>query len=163
MKLDLRKIIDSQGASQPFECELETDNLEFPSLREYIGKVVAKGKVYNAAGVVHLDATIEASMVCICDRCTKEYESFKETPVRAVLVEENPDDDPALFVVEGDEVDLEEVLSTCFILDMETKFLCNDDCKGLCSQCGKNLNEGPCNCKKEIDPRFAVLQQLLDK
>ena len=56
-----------------------------------------------------------------------------------------------------------EVLSTCFILDMETKFLCKEDCKGLCPSCGKNLNLGPCGCRKEIDPRFAVLEQLLDK
>jgi uncharacterized protein len=46
---------------------------------------------------------------------------------------------------------------------METKFLCREDCKGLCARCGKNLNLGPCGCGKEIDPRFAVLEQLLDK
>ena len=50
-----------------------------------------------------------------------------------------------------------------FILDMDMKFLCREDCKGLCSTCGKNLNLGPCGCRKEIDPRFAVLEQLLDK
>ena len=38
-----------------------------------------------------------------------------------------------------------------------------EDCKGLCSTCGKNLNLGPCGCRKQIDPRFAVLEQLLDK
>ena len=46
---------------------------------------------------------------------------------------------------------------------METKFLCSEDCKGLCPRCGKNLNLGPCGCRKEPDPRFAVLEQLLDK
>ena len=64
---------------------------------------------------------------------------------------------------EGDEIDLDEILSTCFVLDMETKFLCREDCKGLCDRCGSNLNLGPCGCRKQIDPRFAVLEQLLDK
>ena len=40
-------------------------------------------------------------------------------------------------------------------------FLCSEDCKGLCAVCGKNLNEGPCDCKPEPDPRLAVLAQLL--
>ena len=55
------------------------------------------------------------------------------------------------------------ILSTLFILDMDSKFLCREDCKGLCPKCGKNLNLGPCGCGKETDPRFAVLEQLLDK
>ena len=79
------------------------------------------------------------------------------------IVEENPEDDPNLFVLEGNEIDLSEILATCFILDMETKFLCREDCKGLCPTCGKNLNLGPCSCRKALDPRFAVLEQLLDK
>jgi uncharacterized protein len=57
---------------------------------------------------------------------------------------------------------LDEVLTTLFILDMDTKFLCREDCAGLCPQCGKNLNDGPCGCKKPRDPRMAVLEQLLD-
>ena len=72
--------------------------------------------------------------------------------------EENPD----YFLLEGDELDLEELLETVFILNMDTRFLCRDDCKGLCSRCGKNLNEGPCDCRTESDPRLAVLEQLLD-
>ena len=88
---------------------------------------------------------------------------MKETPLSVTIVEENTGDDPDLYILEGDEIDLDEILSTCFVLDMETKFLCDEDCKGLCSSCGQNLNLGPCKCRKPIDPRFAVLEQLLDK
>lgn len=163
MKLDLRKIIDCPGAKYPFSFALSEDTLDFPGVKEYLSDVIAEGCVYNEAGVLMLDATVSADMLCICDRCGTEFESEKVTDCQVVLVEEDPDDNPELFVVEGCEVDLDEVLSTCFILDMETKFLCKEDCKGLCSRCGKNLNDGPCECKKEIDPRFAVLSQLLDK
>ena len=44
-----------------------------------------------------------------------------------------------------------------------TVLLRREDCKGLCPSCGKNLNLGPCACRKPVDPRFAVLEQLLDK
>ncbi len=163
MRLDLREIMDNPGASVPFQCELETERLDFPSVKGYRAKPRASGRVFNEAGILRLEGTVTAEMICICDRCGMDFDSVKETAVDAVLVEENTGDDPELFVLEGEEVDLDEVLSTCFILDMETKFLCREDCKGLCDRCGKNLNLGPCGCRKQIDPRFAVLEQLLDK
>ena len=153
MKLDLRKIADTPGSEIPFEFELETDNLTFPSVVGYNGKPQCKGRVYNEAGVLHLSGSVEADMRCTCDRCGEEFESGKVTPVEVVLVEENPDDDEKLFVVEGFEADLDEIFSTCFILDMETKFLCREDCNGA-----EKYERGD-----EIDPRFAVLQQLLEK
>ena len=163
MRLNLREIIEIPGGSVPFECKLETEGLDFPSIKEYKGKPYAEGRVYNEAGVLKLEGLLQAEMTCICDRCGTEFESIKETPLDATIVEEDSEDNPELFVLEGDEIDLSEILSTCFILDMETKFLCREDCKGLCSTCGKNLNLGPCECRKPIDPRFAVLEQLLDK
>ncbi len=163
MLLNLREIIEIPGSSIPFECELDTDNLDFPSIKAYKAKPHAVGSVYNEAGVLNLTGELTADMVCICDRCGAEFDSTKTTALHATIVEEDDGENPELFLLEGDEIDLDEILSTCFILDMETKFLCREDCKGLCPKCGKNLNLGPCGCRKEIDPRFAVLEQLLDK
>ena len=50
----------------------------------------------------------------------------------------------------------------CVVLDLDERLLCREDCKGLCDKCGADLNEGPCSCKAEIDPRLAVLGQLLE-
>ena len=80
-----------------------------------------------------------------------------------ILALEDTDDNPEIYVLDGYGIDAEEVMATGFILDMETKFLCREDCMGICPKCGKDLNEGPCDCRKEVDPRFAVLEQLLDK
>jgi len=165
MKLNLREIIEVPGASVPFEIELDTDNLDFESIREYKSKPRASGEVFNEAGVLTLSGTLTADMVCICDRCGTAFDSTKEMELEATIVEENEDNrfDPELFFLEGDCVEINEIVSTLFILDMETKFLCREDCKGLCSECGKNLNLGSCGCRKKLDPRFAVLEQLLDK
>jgi uncharacterized protein len=163
MRLNLSSIIEVPGGSVPFECELETDGLDFPSVRAYVGKPHAEGRVFNEAGILRLEGTLTAEMICVCDRCGEEFESLKQMQLDAIIVEENPEDDPSLYVLQGNEIDLDEILSTCFILDMETKFLCREDCKGLCPSCGKNLNLGPCGCRKATDPRFAVLEQLLDK
>ncbi len=163
MRLNLSAIIEVPGGSVPFECELDTERLDFPSVRSYPRKPFAEGRVFNEAGILRLEGTLTAEMICVCDRCGEEFESLKEMPLDAVIVEENPEDDPSLFTLEGNEIDLDEILSTLFVLDMETKFLCREDCKGLCPTCGRNLNLGPCGCRKSLDPRFAVLEQLLDK
>ena len=128
MRLDLREIIEVPGGSLPFTCELDTGRLDFPSVRSYRSRPHAQGRVYNEAGILRLEGTLTAEMLCVCDRCGTEFDSVKVLP-----------------------------------LDMETKFLCREDCKGLCPTCGKNLNLGPCGCRKQTDPRFAVLEQLLDK
>ena len=66
--------------------------------------------------------------------------------------------------MENDAFDLGDLARTAFILDMDTKTLCSEDCKGLCPRCGADLNQGPCSCKKkDVDPRLAVLAKLLEK
>ncbi len=163
MRLNLKDIIEIPGASVPFECELGTDALDFPSIKQYVSLPHAEGIVKNEAGVLHLTGTLTADMLCICDRCGSEFPSTKVTVLDATIVEDDEGADPELFLLEGDEIDLDDMLTTLFVLDMETKFLCEPDCKGLCPSCGKNLNLGPCSCRKQLDPRFAVLEQLLDK
>ena len=162
MFLDLREIIEVPGKSVPFKCELDTEGLLNESIKAYHSDPVAEGRVSNAAGILTLEGTLEADMTCVCDRCGKEFDSVKLMDLNA-YISDGESDDPEAFVLDGDKLDLSTALSTLFVLDMETKFLCSEDCKGLCSVCGADLNLGPCGCRKEIDPRLAVLEQLLDK
>jgi len=102
----------------------------------------------------------------VCDRCAADFTSPVDIPINVVLVTElsNEDsEDEWVFPLEADSADLEDIVRTVFVLNMDSKLLCKPDCKGLCCRCGKNLNEGPCGCQKELDPRFAALRQLLDK
>ena len=163
MFLDLHEIIEVPGGRVPFRCELDRERLEFPALVSFSGPVTASGEVRNAAGILQLDAVVEADLVVRCDRCTAEFPKTISLPVSAVLKADPDEDDYAdLFPLEGDGVDVSDVLETCFILNMDQKFLCSEDCRGLCERCGRNLNDGPCGCGKSIDPRMAVLSQLLD-
>ncbi|HPS75387.1 MAG TPA: DUF177 domain-containing protein [Oscillospiraceae bacterium] len=164
MRLDLSQIIEIPGGSVPFSCVLDTGDLDFEQVKAYRSAPHAEGCVRNTAGILELTGTIEAAMKCVCDRCGGEYDTVKETALSALLSEDDSEeDDPDVFPLEGDSIDLTEILRTLFILDMDSKFLCSPDCRGLCPVCGKNLNLGPCGCGKETDPRMAVLEQLLDK
>ena len=102
----------------------------------------------------------------MCDRCATDFDREVEIPIDVVLVTELADEDhedEGIFPLEGNFADMDEIIRTVFILNMDTKFLCSDDCAGLCCGCGVNLNREKCRCKKEIDPRFAALQQLLNQ
>ena len=164
MRINLCEIIEMPGKSLPFQCELDGERLLCPSIEAFTKLPSASGVITNTAGALTLKGVISAEMTCICDRCFERYSSVLELPVELKLAADlEDDDDPDIFALDGDWLDLSDVLETSFILNTDTKFLCKEDCKGLCSRCGKNLNDGPCGCKKEIDPRLAVLGQLLDK
>ena len=80
-----------------------------------------------------------------------------------VLVTEHQDEeDPDVFLVQDDCVDLDEIVTTAFVLGLDSKTLCRPDCKGVCPRCGHNLNDGPCACRPEADSPFAVLGQLFN-
>lgn len=65
-----------------------------------------------------------------------------------------------LYGYEGEKVDLEPLLREQLMLAVPFAPLCSDACKGLCSQCGADLNRTPCSCEPIIDPRLAALKQI---
>ena len=166
MRLDLAKIIDMPGASTDFHVSLDLSDLQFGTCFPLKTPVEASGTVRNTAGVMMATGVIHARLDAVCDRCGGDFQEDVEYPLDVVLVTELADEDhedERIFPLEGNEADMDEIIRTVFILNMDTKFLCSDDCLGLCCGCGVNLNHEQCRCKKEIDPRFAALQQLLNK
>lgn len=163
MSIDLRAVITTPGARLPFRRELVSDRLDFPSVVSYVEPVVGEGVITNNAGALTLRGGITARLRCVCDRCTAEFEKSVDIPLEVPLgtgpeAEENPD----YFLLDGDELDIDDLLESGYILNVDSRFLCREDCKGLCPRCGADLNLGPCACGKESDPRLAVLEQLLD-
>ena len=166
MMLSLSKIIETPGASVPFSTEVDLSDLCYGVSYPVTEPVVAKGNVRNTAGVLVMKGKISTCIHGICDRCTAAFDRDLEIPIDAVLVTElanEENEDEGVFTLEGDSADLEDIVRTTFVLNMDSKMLCSDDCKGLCCGCGKNLNFETCSCEKEIDPRLAALKQLLNK
>ena len=163
MRLDLKEVLRQDG-SIPFSCSPDLSDLAFSSISRFLSPVSAKGRVTSSAGVLTLTGTVSAEALCLCDRCGREFAREFSIPLELPLAEDLQDaEDPDVFPIEEDGVDLDEIVSTAFILGLDTKLLCRPDCKGLCDRCGKNLNDGPCGCKADTDPRLAVLGQLLEQ
>ena len=166
MLLGLSKIIDSPGASVPFSVSVDLSDLRYGVSCPVSEPVVAQGVVRNTAGVLLMKGNVTTTIHGICDRCAAEFDRFIDFPIDVVLVTElsnEENEDEWVFPLEGDSADLDDIVRTVFVLNLDSKLLCKDDCKGLCHRCGKNLNDGPCGCQKEPDPRFAALRQLLEK
>ena len=166
MHLDLSEIIHRPGASLSFSENVDLSDLQFGTCYPVTEPVKAVGTVRNTADVLMMKGTITTCLHGVCDRCASDFDREVEMTLDVVLVEElsNEDsEDEWVFPLEADAADLEDIVRTVFVLNMDSKLLCDQDCKGLCCRCGKNLNEGKCACEKELDHRFAALRQLLDK
>lgn len=99
-----------------------------------------------------------------CGRCLEPFayqlsisltERFLPAPVAAR-------DEEAFPISNDNSVDLGEPIREAILLALPMHSVCRSDCRGLCPECGENLNLGQCDCQEEdIDPRLAILKQLL--
>ena len=164
MLLDVSKLINAPGERMEFSFEMDLSDVDFGGLYPAQEPVVVTGAVRNTAGMLTLDFTAATVLKSVCDRCLKPFDNPKSVHCQYLLTEklENEDSDDILELENGC-VDVEDLARTAFIFEMDTKTLCSEDCKGICPGCGVDLNQGKCICKKQVDPRLAVLAQLLEK
>lgn len=166
MLLDLKPIMATPGDTIPFLESFDLSDLCYGVSYPVSEAVIAEGTVRNTAGVLVMKGTVRTRIHGICDRCAGEFQRDVSFPIDAVLVTElssEEDEDENIFPLVGDCADLEEIVRTVFVLNLDSKLLCREDCKGICPRCGKSLNLGKCDCRKEPDPRLAALAQLLEK
>jgi uncharacterized protein len=165
MKLNLKDIIENPGGELGFDYAPELTDLELNFRCPFVSARFS-GVIRNTSGVLELIANLEAMMRFECDRCAKTAEREYFLPINAVIAEalENPEDYETadIYIADGGILDLDALLREQILLDCDMVFLCGDDCCGLCPKCGKDLNDGPCGCAPEIDPRLAGLKSLLD-
>ncbi|THJ22712.1 MAG: DUF177 domain-containing protein [Nitrospira sp. CG24E] len=148
-----------------------------------LGSLAVSLDLTNVEGLVAVTGVLEGTTVRECVRCLKKYEDPLAFSVRAAFApepksaprhpkrvdlrktstkvaeaepEEEPDDQ---YQYQGNQLELAPMLREHLILSAPMQPLCSDDCLGLCARCGKNLNEGPCQCAEELPiPRVRVIQ-----
>lgn len=156
MKIELRRFFENDDIRQDFAYEFDADD-------ELISSPVSvKGYVKTSTGIVSLSAEAELTVSTQCAKCAKDVNIKLNVPVSHFLIDRlNQEDNDDYIVVEDMVLELDELVLEDVYLSLPIRFLCKKDCKGLCPLCGKDLNEGCCDCKKPVDPRLAALQSLL--
>ncbi len=102
-----------------------------------------------------------------CDRCLEEFDAdFNESAEQIFQIGSgtlDDDDEVEILPVDTREIDVDRVIQDVFIMSRPLRVLCSESCKGLCANCGTNLNEKQCKCDTEnIDPRLEKLKSLLN-
>ncbi len=152
--------IDRIELDYSFDFSEESLNGVFP----FTTPVSLKGFIKNTSGIVQLEAEIKFSLDIVCDRCAENARLDFEIPMVHGLVSSlNNDETDDYILVEDMKLDIRQLTLENIYLALPVKLLCKEDCKGVCFKCGANLNEGPCSCKKDIDPRLEALLGLLDE
>ncbi|MBO5924958.1 MAG: DUF177 domain-containing protein [Clostridia bacterium] len=151
------KITDFSGNLVNFELEtsLPSDLLTREATFE---DVVVSGWYTYMEERVAMSATVSYNATLTCDSCGEVFTKPYITTVQATFAI-NPDEEEYLY--DGEMIDLTKPVSDSINLDFPLKVLCQDDCKGLCSGCGENLNTSSCKCHEGINTSspFSVLME----
>lgn len=165
MKIDLTNLFNGNEEQIEIDHTVDMSDLIYSTYTPIRDGVSVKGRLFTKAEVVFLDIVISFVFNGFCDRCAEELTKDFSFVVKKIVVEQlqNEKDDDDYIVVKNRVLDLDELVNEEVSLNLPSKILCSEDCKGLCPQCGTNLNVSECNCKKDVDPRLSALLQLLDE
>jgi uncharacterized protein len=132
------------------------------------GPVAVEMSYYRAGTELFFEGELTAVTAASCARCAEEFVTPSTRAFRYILVPralvsngDEAGDDLEFSVYDSDEVDLTPLVQEQVLLALPTRPLCKEDCRGLCPQCGINLNEHQCDCRtSQFDTRLAVLRTL---
>ena len=157
------------GATREYEVD---DRVLVDDAAPRYERIVGHTSLLRTKDGVLVTAHLEGAETQVCSRCLRTL----DVPV-AVEIEEEfvatvdatgaplpPPVDPEAFRLDARHtLDLEEAVRQYWMAALPMKPLCRADCRGLCSRCGKDLNDGACACEPEIDERWSALRQLVSE
>ena len=148
----------------------ENDPLSFLYGASFPSPMKVKGDITNTAGYMRMQLTLSVDYESFCARCLAPVSgsfsmNLEKTVAPKDILEDLPEEKLDDYqMIEDGFLDMDEQLMEQLEMEFPSRFLCRDDCKGLCAKCGKNLNEGDCDCPThEIDPRLAPLKDILER
>ena len=153
MVLQLKRIFERIGDQMDISAVIPLEELrEMGTSIDYASPISLSGRINNLAGMVSLDYSLRATVRHLCDRCLDEFDREYSLSFSHILVRDesslNGEDD---VYCEGLALDMNELAISDLLVNLPTKVLCREDCLGLCPDCGKNLNDGDCDCDYSED------------
>jgi len=149
----------------------ENDEVALDDDFNVAGPITGHARMRRTNQGLLVDGWVDLSLELTCTRCLKDFEQSMHVPFEEQFY-------PTIDILtgmptpafDGEEIfplddhhqlDLTEAVRQNVLLTLPMVRLCKEDCQGLCSQCGKDLNLGPCDCKPEGDDRLNILEKLL--
>lgn len=164
MLFELKSVFLNEGYEQTLNEEIDLSKIDIDGVFPFTSPVSVTAIARNRASLVTLTLLCSYDYTRSCDRCgevftLREEKTFTHKLAQTLMDEGNDD-----YIETPDfTVELDETVISDILLNLPSKNLCKEDCKGLCPQCGRNLNGGACGCEtKTVDPRMEILKQLMD-
>ena len=171
MQIHLSDITDSEGKHIQLQLDLDLDKISF-QMGDYpiLEKTPIELGITNTGNKVLEMKGAGAVVVGIpCDRCLEQvavkipYEIDQKLDMKKSDTERVQDLDENDYLT-GMDLDVDRLVYLEVLMSWPLKVLCREDCKGICSRCGKNLNKGSCGCAEEPkDPRMAAISDIFSK
>ncbi len=167
MLVDLTDIFTEEGKSVTKEIPLELDHVrvggeEFGILEK---SPIALTLMNLRSGKALIEAKARVRIAMRCDRClqpvVKELELHIAEEVSSAETADGSEEGEAAEFVKRNQLDTDCLISNEIFACWPMKILCREDCKGLCKVCGKDLNQGSCDCDAFVpDPRMAAIMDI---
>lgn len=148
MIINLKQLFNIVGERMDIDCSISKDELSDVRSCVFSSPVHVKGRIYNKAGVVYLKYSVDFTLSVTCDRCLTELERDYHFESEHIIVPSVSSDNDEYIVADGESIDLNEIAVTDLLLQLPTKNLCDENCRGLCMICGCDLNKSECDCLK---------------
>lgn len=159
----LRRDIPSSSTvafTAPFDAEAEFTPRPAGEGDVPVGAIVdVDVRLSSFSGGIAVRGRVRCPWTGRCRRCSREVTGTVDVAVDERYVEASRADDEA-YRYEGDTIDLAPLVHDAVFLELPLTPLCRDDCRGLCVQCGVDLNDEACECRAPVDPRWAKLAEL---
>lgn len=165
MLIDLTDIIKNINGKLEISESFDMPSVDFLGEEFSFKKPCSvKGNILNNSKALELNLTVSGEATVHCARCGKLLTADVNFPVSETLIREGGEisdaEDAVLY--SGKEIELDDIIVSNFLMNVPVKYLCREDCKGLCPVCGTDLNEGSCDCDKDvIDPRWEKLAEIM--
>lgn len=164
MKVQISDIISGKDRSKKIDYTFAIPQFDFEGdIIKYIGSCEVVGVISAESDILILSAKIKANLEMICSRCLDTFIYPIDIDIEERFTTNSKSEDDEAIVVLDDVLDITEIVETSIISTLPIKRVCKDDCKGLCQECGCNLNFNTCSCNKEdVNIRFEALRGLFD-
>ena len=164
MKVQISDIVSGKDRNKKIEYKFEMPQFEFEGdIIKPVSSCSVVGKISADSDILILTAEIKVDLEMICSRCLDTFIYPIDIDIEERFTTNSKSEDEEAVVVLDDVLDITEVVETSIISTLPIKRVCKDDCKGLCQECGCNLNFNTCSCNKEdVDIRFEALKGFFD-
>ena len=146
--------------------DIDTDQFHSDELNFYENTIKCELSVERSSNSHHISGAIKIPFEHNCDRCLIDFHELRTIDFNFILTDndelfQDTSDDVLRFSPNDDEIDLNPFFREIILLEIQLKRICKEDCKGLCSNCGTNLNDDKCNCLFDIkDSPWDTLKKI---